>query len=133
MKNTVKLLNLFAVGLALVCYSCGSGEIETGESQQKISGSPETEKITKPETEKTVTDLPRKGLFTIQLGAFVDEANAITLMNSAKKVFGDDVHYSLINDLYKVRFGLFTSETEATVALESIRKKGFEDSFVILN
>lgn len=133
MKNTVNLIKLAALWCALTCYSCGSGEFETGEMKQEVSGSPSTEVTKKPETEKQTSELPNKGLFAIQLGAFAAEANALILLNSAKQFFGDDVYYSLMNDLYKVRFGLFTSETEASIALEKIKKKGFEDSFIVLN
>ena len=133
MKNTNRIIKLVTVCCALTCYSCGSGEIETGETQQEVSGNPQTETTNKPETEKFAYELPNKGLFTIQLGAFIDEANAVSLLNSAKQFFGDDVYYNLMNDLYKVRVGLFTSETEASVVLEKIKKKGFGDSFIVLN
>ena len=133
MKNKLKLLKLAVICCAITFYACGSGEFETGETKQEISGNPNTETPNKPETEKQISDLPNKGLFTIQLGAFVDEANAISLSNSVKKFFGDEVNYSLKGDLYKVRLGLFTSETEASAALEKIKKQGFEDAFIVIN
>lgn len=128
-----KYLKLLTLCFSFTYYCCGSGEFETGETQEGVSGNPQTETTNKPETEKLAYELPNKGLFTIQLGAFIDEANAVSLSNSAKQFFGNDVYYNLINDLYKVRVGLFTSETEAAVVLEKIKQKGFEDSFIVLN
>ena len=133
LRIITKYLKLLALCFTLTYYSCGSGEYETGETKEGVSGNPQTETTNKLGTEKLAYELPNKGLFTIQLGAFIDEANAVSLLNSAKQFFSDDVYYNLINDLYKVRVGLFTSETEAAVVLEKIKKKGFGDSFIVLN
>ncbi len=69
--------------------------------------------------------------FTIQLGAYQFESNAITVINKTKSVFNYDISYKYIDGLYKVRLGEFDSRADALTVLNKIQSSGFTDSFIL--
>lgn len=69
------------------------------------------------------------GLYTVQLGAFIDEANALAFSNKVKIVLNINVSSSLINGLFKVRTAEFTNKKDASILLDKIKASGF-DGFI---
>lgn len=69
--------------------------------------------------------------FTIQLGAFQFEYNAIAVINKAKNYFNFDISYKFIDGLYKVRMGEFDTRADALTMLNSVHNTGYMDSFIL--
>ena len=120
-------------------YSCNDTGYEIQEHE--LTEAPKTE--TKPEIKQDV-EQPKSDIkqeinrekkviskqYTIQIGAFSNETNAIELKNRAGKSLNFEVTYVLINGLYKVRAGEFTSKSDAISNIEEIVQAGYKDPFI---
>lgn len=71
------------------------------------------------------------GSFTVQAGAFVNEANALRFRDQLSKTYGD-AYVIKFRDFYRVRVGHLDTEEEADLLKERIRSSGVE-SFVTRN
>lgn len=72
-------------------------------------------------------------IYVIQIGAFNKESNASRFTYRAqKKLNNPEIYLKDYDDgLYKVRFGSFTSKTEAINFLSVVQAAGYMDSFVV--
>lgn len=69
--------------------------------------------------------------YTIQIGAFIFESNAIGYLKRARETFAYQFDYKKINGLYKIRIiNIFDTQEEAMPYLEKIKDAGFDDSFI---
>jgi septal ring-binding cell division protein DamX len=134
------LISLF-VSILLLSYftSCDSSsyEIEEFEVNKDTSTSTANTEI-KQEIEQSVPELKEETTithkppvkYTIQIGAFEFESNAIDYIAKARSMFTYEFSYKLIDGLYKIRTGIYNTEEEAFPTLKIIRDAGFDDSFV---
>ncbi len=135
------LISLF-VSLLLLSYfsSCDSSSYEIEEFEVYKDTSTSTanteikQEIEQPKDEikeeTTVTHNPPPVKYTIQIGAFEFESNAIDYIAKARSMFTYEFSYKLIDGLYKIRTGIYNTEAEAFPTLKIIRDAGFDDSFV---
>ena len=126
--------------ILLFFYSCGSGGYEVEELtdyKDTLSSVYNTEikqEIEKPNLEiKEVTQSPKNISYnyTVQIGAFLDEKNALEFVARSKKILSLDVRYELIDDYYKVREGNFQIKEDASSELNRIKNLGYPDAFII--
>lgn len=140
----MKLKSFFKIVILLAAvnfYSCSS----SGYDIEELSYNPDSSKVTtskpeiKPEIEEPKTELKEEITkietiepltYTIQIGAFQLESNALETLEKAKYKFEYGVYYKLIGGLYKVRLGTFNSMVEALTVLNKVKNEGFPDSFV---
>jgi rare lipoprotein A len=71
------------------------------------------------------------GTFTVQAGAFLNQANALRFRDQLAKTYGD-AYVIKFRDFYRVRVGHLNTEEEADLLQERIRSSGGE-SFVTRN
>jgi hypothetical protein len=132
---TMKYIIPIVVLLSSIFYSCGSGgyDLEQVEGKDTLATKSGAQPVTPPETVSVPapTILPEMGPFTIQIGAFQDESNALNQVEQAKNLLGTDVYYRLENGLFKVRVGEFADLRGALLAIGSIKDSGFPDAFII--
>lgn len=109
---------------------------KSSESKSSIEGQQEKikENLFERNIEKERTEIrtTNKGVFTIQIGAFIMQSNAMNWLSSAKGRLSYDVSYKLVDGLYKVRAGEFASRSDALNVIDMIRKAGFGDAFIIV-
>lgn len=128
--------------LMFAFFSCSSGsydieEVEETDSSHIYSNIPsenndpikqefknETKQEIKTEIKKSSTR------YSIQLGAFEIETNAMSYIIQIKSKLGYDLTYEKVNGLYKIKFGDFGSRSEAMALLGKIQDSGFLDSFI---
>jgi cell division protein FtsN len=140
MKLISYLITILFVIPAII-YSCGS----SGYDVEEVESKPDTTKVAVPRPEileETAQPLPEvkeeiappeakiDASYTVQLGAFNLESNALETINRAKDLFTQEVYYKLIGGLYKVRLGYFSTLPEAFTFLNKVKDAGFPDSFV---
>jgi len=139
----MKNLYLFVVIsiFSLLHCSCNS----TSYDLEEVEETPDTIHIAKNSEIKQEIEKPKQEIieepsnlhktenikFTIQLGAFQFETNAIAVINKAKNVFNLDINYKFIDGLYKVRMGEFDTRAEALSMLNNIHNSGYQDSFIL--
>ena len=70
--------------------------------------------------------------FTIQAGAFSDVNNAARLTDALKKQGLDAYYFACDSNMYKVRFGNFTTEASARKKAEKLKFAGIIDDFYIV-
>ena len=100
-------------------------ELETPEIKQD-----ETPEI-KPSDTKFSNKIEPSKTYTVQIGAFRNESNAVNFLNSAKRYVGDGLYYEKSDGMYKVRVGTFSDIPNARGYNESLQGNGFPDSFVV--
>lgn len=72
-------------------------------------------------------------IYTIQIGSFKDENNAIRFTGSARNILNNEnVYYNNIEGLYKVRTGVFNNPMDAGNELMRIKNAGYSDSYIII-
>lgn len=126
-----------------VCCSSRSYDIEEVEEEvpeeQTKNTEPEIKKEIEPpaddskivETKEEVTkESNNSANYTIQIGAFYIEDNAIDLLEGAKDKFGLDIYYRFKDGFYKVAIGRFNSRSEALTILGKIQESGYSDAFI---
>ncbi|MDO9367504.1 MAG: septal ring lytic transglycosylase RlpA family protein [Sphingopyxis sp.] len=94
-----------------------SGKAKPGDDRFVVEGP-----VTTPAPSKPAPAVA--GKYVVQVGAFSSEARA----NAAAKSVGG--HVAKAGNLWRVRVGLFASETEARGALGTAKAKGFRDAVV---
>lgn len=133
-KNYI-LLVLLLPGIFL--YSCGSSgaydiiEVEEDTPPQSIKQTKPVE-VTRTETKENISEYKKTSTsrYSIQLGAFEVEDNARNYIKLIKDRLGYDVSYGIYQGLYKIKYGDFSSPSEAMVILGKIQDAGFGDSFI---
>ncbi|MBN2645891.1 MAG: septal ring lytic transglycosylase RlpA family protein [Desulfuromonadaceae bacterium] len=86
------------------------------------------------QTHYTLPDSVLHGPFTVQVGAFTVQQNALRLCQELKKQYGvADWREAQVNGqrFYRVRSGLYSSLDEAEQARIRLRSEGFAQSFVV--
>ena len=138
MRVNLFLAALFLLSLLLL-YSCNSGSYDNDAAIEpqmtKAETKPEIrQEISKPKTEiktETIKDSrPSTGRYSVQIGAFVSEANAQGFAQKAEELFDIDVKCSLIDGFYKVRLGSCSTRADAIALLGRVKSVGYADSFV---
>jgi cell wall-associated NlpC family hydrolase len=105
-----------AVAFMLFLASCGGSDTITPDSKPYIST-----RFLAP------TD------FTIQVGAFSNQTNALRLTNTLQRQGLNAYHFVHKAGLYKVRFGNFPTKNAARKKAESLRANGIIDTFYIVS
>lgn len=103
------------------------------ESTQPESTPKETStESTQPESNKFSDKEVISQKYVIQIGAFNREGNAsLFTYRAQKKLNNPSIYLKDYEGLYKVRFGSFTSKTEAIEFLSVVQAAGYMDSFVV--
>ena len=70
-------------------------------------------------------------VYSVQLGAFKVESNAVNLNKKAKSMVTQEIYYKNVEGMYKVRAGSFNSVSDAADMLQQAKNLGFNDSFVV--
>lgn len=140
-RNTVILFSI----LFMVFYTgCDSSDIEMEQADMTDSTSVAGINEIKNEVEKPKPEIkeefqkqqtiliskPPLNKYTVQIGAYEVETNAMDMLNNAQSHFGIDVYYDLIGTIYKIRVGKYSSIEEALVLLSKIKNTGFLDAFI---
>ena len=139
----MKYLSLFVVFsfFSFLYYSCSS----TSYDLENVEEEPDTIHIASNSEIKQEVEQPKLEIieepstllkaenvkFTIQIGAYQFESNAMSVMNKAKALFNYDINYYYAGGLYKVRLGVFDSRADALTVLNKIQSTGFTDSFIL--
>jgi len=71
--------------------------------------------------------------FTVQVGAFSNQSNALRLTNTLQRQGLNAYHFVHKSGLYKVRFGNFPTKNAAGKKAESLKSKGIIDVFYIVS
>jgi len=71
--------------------------------------------------------------FTVQVGAFTNQSNALRLTSTLQHQGLGAYHFVHKSGLYKVRFGNFPTKTAARKKAESLKAKGIIDTFYIVS
>ena len=71
--------------------------------------------------------------FTVQVGAFSNQSNALRLTNTLQRQGLNAYHFVHKSGLYKVRFGNFPTKNAARKKAESLKSKGIIDVFYIVS
>jgi len=131
---------IFLFAAALNFYSCGSSaydieDVKNPPDTARTVPKPEIREETaqpEPEVKEKISTVETKidVIYTIQLGAYTLESNALEILSRARNLFSEDVYYKLLGGLYKVRLGSFTTLPEAFTFLNKVKDAGFSDSFV---
>lgn len=71
--------------------------------------------------------------FTVQVGAFSNQSNALRLTNALQRKGLNAYHFVHKSGLYKVRFGNFPTKDAARKKAESLKVSGIIDKFYIVS
>ena len=71
--------------------------------------------------------------FTVQVGAFSNQNNAVRLTNTLQRKGLNAYHFIHKSGIYKVRFGNFPTKNAARKKAESLKAKGIIDTFYIVS
>jgi len=71
--------------------------------------------------------------FTVQVGAFSNQSNALRLTSTLQRQGLNAYHFVHESDLYKVRFGNFPTKNDARKKAESLMVSGVIDNFYIVS
>lgn len=67
--------------------------------------------------------------YTVQVGAFKQESNAVNFANKLNKAGVDAFHFVDNDGFYKVRFGSFSDRGKALAAAQALQKKGLIEEY----
>jgi len=138
----IKTLLVLIIPLLFLSYftSCDSSsyeaeEIEVYEDSVKTTANSEIKQeieLPKADIIEETTSIPKTNpvKYTVQIGAFGKESNALDYLAKAKNILPYEFVCIEIGGLYKVRTGEFDNLAEALDMLNKISSAGFYDSFV---
>ncbi|HOJ02753.1 MAG TPA: SPOR domain-containing protein [Bacteroidota bacterium] len=90
---------------------------------------------TPPATTPSSTGAPRSGstMWSVQLGAFKNDAGALQLVDEIKQKFNQPVYknYDPVSGYYKVTLGSFQSREDATRFRLDVQSRGYPDAFIV--
>ncbi len=146
----LKKISILLLPLFLFVWGCNSTVYDIVEIEEPVtepvSKATDTNLITdnreseikqdlKPESKLNDTKFSDKQLvskqYAIQIGAFLNESNAIKYLNEVRREFSEEIYYKEFEGLFKVRIGNFKMKTEAVELLEKLHNFGFSDSFIV--
>jgi len=140
-KENLKFIPSIIIACCLFQFflaGCNSKAYEIEEVEDTTSTTPTAEikqeiEKSKSEIKEETTKVPKKTImiYSIQIGAFEEESNAIDFTASSKKILNYDINFSLIEGLYKVRFGNYYDKDEVNSILDKVKNLGFSDAFII--
>jgi cell division septation protein DedD len=105
--------------------------------QVKTQTTPPVTQEQVPETQTPqTTQTPQKTgmmMWSVQIGAFKQEAGAVKTLNEAKVKFNQPVYkdYDAVTMFYKVTVGSFQTREQASQFKEEVRSKGYAEAFVV--
>ena len=82
--------------------------------------------------EKKLVNKNNSSYYSIQIGSFFNESNAINFAKLAKSVLLLNINLKKIDGFYKVNAGDFTNRDEAMNYLIEIKHLGYWDAFIII-
>ncbi len=138
----IKTLLVLIIPLLFLSYftSCDSSsyeaeEIEVYEDSVKTTANSEIKQeieLPKADIIEETTSIPKTNpvKYTVQIGAFGKESNALDYLAKAKNMLPYEFECIEIGGLYKIRTGEFDNLAEALDMLNKISSAGFYDSFV---
>jgi len=71
--------------------------------------------------------------FTVQVGAFSNQSNALRLTNTLQRQGLNAYHFIHKSGIYKVRFGNFSTKNAARKKAENLKSSGIIDTFYIVS
>ena len=126
MKNLLnKILVLFAFALSIVLTSCCA---DNECAEEDIYG-----KTIVRQTDTLYNKNPKliRGPFSVQLGAFANKSNADAFASDSRSQLRLSVVVKQTPDgIYRVLVGEYKTIEEADEVLSTVRRQGFNDSFV---
>lgn len=136
------MIRAYIIIFLFSCFiiGCSSGEYDiektTVENTQKtiVRDTLNKQIISENEEIKEEIHAPKESYsynYIVQIGAFFMESNFQAFFEKSKGILGNDVYYTYINSLYKIRLGSFDNKDEALQLLDRVRSLGFDDAFVI--
>ena len=147
MRTTKILRAVLPFALTVLMYACSSVGYEIEETidtdainntaAQQPAGNQEvqqstaaTENISENSGTETGTTIKSDKIYTIQIGAFSNEAFARNYSVNASEL-DYDIRFEKENGLCKIRLGRFTSASDAARILETLKNIGYKDSFLL--
>ncbi len=125
MKNlyyTILILTAFSISMVLTSC-CADNEC----AEEDIYGKTI---VRQTDTLYNKTTIVERGPYSVQIGAFANKSYADAFLREAKYELKMDIAIKQTNDgLYRVVIGDYKTLTEAEEVLQSIKRKGFNDSF----
>ena len=72
-------------------------------------------------------------MWSVQLGAFKNDAGALQLVDEIKQKFNQPVYknYDPVSGYYKVTLGSFQSREDATRFRLDVQSRGYPDAFIV--
>ena len=132
---------VLAVNAVFYIYSCNSGGYEIEDIEGDTKDTIRTAEIIeiKKEIETPQAEIKEENVlngnalkkYIIQAGAFYSERNAYEFTIIVKTKTDYQFNYCLIDEMYKVRYGDFTSKKEALLILSKLRDMGYKDAFIV--
>lgn len=125
MKNlyyTILILTAFSISI-VITSCCADNEC----AEEDIYG-----KTIVRQTDTLYNKTPKveRGPFSVQIGAFANKSYADAFLRDAKSELRMDVAIKQTSDgLYRVLIGDYKTLTEAEEVLQTVKRKGFNDSF----
>lgn len=145
MKKIIKI-QVLVLPLLSFLWGCNSTIYDIEEIEEKVEiSTADTNNLAQNNNEikedlKSETKIPDNKftdkqvvarIYSVQIGAFMNEDNASSFTDKAKNQIDQSVYYRKYENLYKVRYGSYNSITDAVDMLDKLKKMGYTDSFVV--
>jgi cell division protein FtsN len=125
MKNlfyTILILTAFSLSI-IITSCCADNEC----AEEDIYGKTI---VRQTDTLYNKTQKVERGPFSVQIGAFANKSYADTFLREAKSELKMDITVTQTSDgLYRIIVGDYKTLTEAEEMLQTVKRKGFNDSF----
>lgn len=125
MKNLfyiILLLTAFSISIVMTSC-CADNEC----AEEDIYG-----KTIVRQTDTLFNKVPKveRGPFSVQIGAFANKSYADAFLRDAKSELRMDISMKQTSDgIYRIQIGEYKTLTEAEEVLQSVKRRGFNDSF----
>jgi len=120
--NTLLILTAFSLSL-IMTSCCADNEC----AEEDIYGKTI---VRQTDTLYNKTQKVERGPFSVQIGAYANKSYADAFLRDAKSELKMDVRITQTSDgLYRILVGDYKTLTEAEELLQTVKRKGFNDSF----
>ena len=150
MNTILKKTGLLVLLVIFMIWGCNSTIYDIEEIEEKIEvrnySFPDSSLISENANDEIKQDLKQDNkilenkftdkqvvarVFAIQIGAFLNEDNAVNFTDEAKGLIDQAVYYKIYEGMYKVRIGNFINMNDAAAFLEKLKNLGYSDSFMV--
>lgn len=111
-------------------------EKELPQTEKEIPQQQEPPKVTKEESPAMQTQPTQKSgstMWSVQIGAFKNEAGALQLASEAKMKFNQPIYkdFDPVTGFYKVTVGSFSTHDQVSKYKLEVQSKGYPDAFAV--